>query len=444
MTEKVVAFDGWDNLFKGKGAEGTDRRLATTFSSRSLLQEGELSQLYADNGFAARIIDKHVEAMLQNGFKVTGDEQDQVLARFDELNAWKELERVLRWNRLHGGALIFLGVDDGQAPDRPVNEKNVRQILFLRTYDRWQVTVNRPVDIYTDLQKPKYGQVKQYNIQPLDGSSSFVAHESRCLVLDGVDVPMRVRMLNQYWGLSFLQKCFEQLRQLGEVYDDLESIISDFVTQTITMEGLMEKLAAGKESLIKRRLNLIDMSRSVYHTTLLDKEEMFEKKASTVTGLPECLDRYLQALSIVSGMPARILLGTQGGGLNNNGDGETRDWYDSVASEQVRIYKPQILERLVRLVMLEKQGKFGGKPPADWFIEFNPLYQMTDKEKAEIRKLNADTDCAYVQNQVLDPAEVAISRFGGPTYGTEIVLQTKDRNVEEEVEDDEDLPTKTL
>jgi len=442
--EKQVAFDGWDNLFKGKGIEGTDRRLATTFNARNLLQEGELNQLYSDNGFAKRVVDKYVEAMMLKGFTVKGDDDEQVRARFDELNLWNAIETLLKWNRLHGGALMLLGLDDGQELDKPLNENNLKKIIFARIYDRWQVTVNRPIDIYTDMKHPKYGQVKQYNVYPSDGTQPFVVHESRCVVLDGVDVPIKVRMLNQYWGLSFLQACFEQLRQLGEVYDDIESIIADFVTQTITMEGLMEKLAAGKEALIKRRLNLMDMSRSVFHTTLLDKEETFNKTASSVTGLPDCLDRYLQALTIVTGMPARVLLGQQTGGLNNNGEGETGDWYDTVSSEQLRIYKPKVLERLVKLVMLERQGKFKGKPLADWFIEFPPFKQLSEKERAEIRKINADADCVYVQNQVLDAAEVAVSRFGGETYGEEITLETLDRNVEpEDKEDDDEDPLQT-
>ena len=439
MAEIIKAFDGWENLFTGRGVSTTDRRLSTTFKSKALMQEGELNQLYADNGFAARVVDKYVEAMVQKGWKVNGDQKDLVIGRLDELKAWPWLEKLLRWNRLHGGAVLVLNLDDGRAASEPLNEANLRRIISMRVYDRWRVQVQRPVALYDDPRDPKYGEVRVYTISPLDGLPSQDVHESRCLVLDGMDIPDRVRQLNQWWGLSFLQRCFEQLRQIGEVYDDIEDILADFVTQTVTMEGLMEKLAAGKESLIQRRLHLIDMSRATMNTVLLDKEEEFAKQASTVSGLAEVLDRYLQALSIVTGMPARVLLGQQGGGLNNEGEGETRDWYDTIASEQVRIYKPRVLERLVRLVMLERQGPFKGRPLAEWFIEFEPLYQMSKKEVAEIRKINADMDVAYVQNGILDPAEVAISRFGGAKYGDDIELDTLDRRPPEgELEDTDD------
>jgi phage-related protein (TIGR01555 family) len=428
--KKVTAFDGWNNLFTGVGVDGRDRRLATSYTSKSLMTEGELSQLYSDNGFVRRIVDKHVEAMMMKGFRVAGDEKDQVLARFDELNLWTSIERLLKWNRLHGGAVMVLGIDDNSVEmDKPLNEKGIRKILFARTYDRWQVTVNRVGDTYDDPKNPKYGKIQYYNVQPTNGLASFRVHESRVVVLDGVDVPDRVRQLNQGWGLSFIQHCFEQLRQVGAVFDAVESITEDFITQTITMENLMQLLAAGKESVVKRRLELIDLSRSVFHTTLLDKEETFEKKASTVAELPDVMDKFLQALSIVTGMPARILLGRQGGGLNNEGEGETRDWYDSVASEQVRIYKSNVLERLVRLVMLERDGRFKGRELKDWFIKFTPLYQLSEKEVAEIRKMHAEADTAYVQNGVLEPEEVAIARFGGADYGNDVKLLTTDRNL---------------
>jgi phage-related protein (TIGR01555 family) len=247
-----------------------------------------------------------------------------------------------------------------------------------------------------------------------------------------------MRLLNQGWGASVLQRCWEKLRQVGNIYDNIESITEDFVTTTVTMKNLMELIAAKKESVVRRRLALMDMSRSTMNTVLLDEMETFSKTASTVTGLPEVLDRYLQALSSVSGMPVRLLIGAQTGGLNNNGDGETRDWYDSVAAEQIKKYKP-VLEKLVRYIFLSKKGYFKGVEPKEWFIEFTPLYQQSEKENAEVYKINADADCAYVSAGILDEAEVAISRFGGAKYGTQILLATDNRKSDADKDNSEDL-----
>jgi phage-related protein (TIGR01555 family) len=428
--DRMVAFDGWQNLFDGRGVLGKDKRLSTTFSARNLLTEGELSEMYTTDGLARKIVDKPVEEMMKRGFKVEGDVDSLIQATFDELDAWTSLNELLTWARLFGGAVMVMGLDDGQLMDMPVNERGLRRVDFLRVYDRHQVTVNYPTDLYNDPIDRRYGQIQFYNVQPLDGSMPFRVHESRVVVCNGENVPQRVRILNQGWGLPVLQTCFDQLRQVGMAYDDVETILDSFVTTTVTINNLMELIAGGQESAIKRRLELMDLSRSMLNTILLDKEETFEKKASTVTGLPEVMDRYLQALSAVSNIPLRVLMGQQVGGMNNKGEGETGDWYDLIASKQVREYKP-ILETLVRYCMLAREGYFKGRELKDWFIVFNPLTQPTQKEIAETRKINAEADCAYVNVGVLDATEVAISRFGGAKYGDDIKLnEVEDRNLE--------------
>jgi phage-related protein (TIGR01555 family) len=427
-------FDGWENLWTGVGIENRDRRVSTTFTARNILSEGELTQLYSDDGLARRIVDKYVEEMMKKGFRVEGDPGDLVKATLEDIEAFPALEELLTWARLHGGAVSVVRIDDGGTLDTPVNEAQIRTIEAIDTYDRWQVQVNRPLDLYTDINNPKYGKVQFYNIQPFDGTASFRVHESRCIVMDGQKIPKRLRLLNQGWGISILQSCFEKLRRLDNIYGNVESITEDFVTTTVTMKNLMELIAAKKEAVVKRRLALMDMSRHTMNTVLLDELETFNKSASTVSGLPEVVDRFVSALVAVTGMPARVLLGQQGGGLNNNGDGETRDWYDSIASEQVRKYRPA-LEKLVRYIFLAKKGYFKGVEPKQWFIEFTPLYQPTEKEVAEVYKINSDADCAYVNAGVLDEVEVALSRFGETKYGQTITLATLKREPATEDED---------
>lgn len=155
--------------------------------------------------------------------------------------------------------------------------------------------------------------------------------------------------------------------------------------------------------------------------------EKFEKKASTVSGLKEVIQVYMVMVSAVSCMPMRVLFGEQSGGLNNNGEGETTDWYDQIESDQSNVYKP-CLEKLCKYIMLSDNGGFGGTELPSWSIAFHPLMQMTDKQKAEIRKLNADGDAAYVNSGVLLGEEVAVSRFGGSEYGENIQLNVTLRN----------------
>src|SRR5690606_34071786 len=109
----IQHMDGWSNFFTGIGVQGVDRKMATTFSAKSLIPENVLRNLYRGDGLAKRIIELPTLAMLRRGFEVEGDPDAMVVARLEETKIMKNLEELVRWSRLFGGALGVLGADDG-------------------------------------------------------------------------------------------------------------------------------------------------------------------------------------------------------------------------------------------------------------------------------------------------------------------------------------------
>lgn len=96
---------------------------------------------------------------------------------------------------------------------------------------------------------------------------------------------------------------------------------------------------------------------------ILDAEEKYEKASTNISGIPELLDRFMLALSAVSGIPTSLLFGRSAAGLNATGDNDVRNFYDMVKQEQENKLKP-VLEKLTRYIMLSKDGPFAGsKPP---------------------------------------------------------------------------------
>lgn len=434
--------DGWENLFTGMGIQNRDRKLHTTFTQGNLLTEPEADALYCDDGIATRIIDILPDEMLRAGWYVEGDPEGMINGVMDEIGAIKEINRLLKWNRLHGGAICVLGLDDGSDLEQPLNINNLRNLIFLRTYSRWRVSWT-PIDLYNDPNQVKFGQVQFYTISPLDGTPMFRVHESRCIRMDGKDVPEIIRRSNQNWGVSELQRCLPYLRALGSVMNGCENIVEEFVTSALTIENLQDMIYSGNEDVVKKRLELLDLSRHIINTMLLDSREVYTKESSTVTGLPELIDKFWEVVCVATGIPARILKGSQKGGLNNKGEAETEDWHNLVESKQVTDLKP-VLERLFKLIFKSKKGPFRGIEPDNWSIEFNPLKQMSEEDKANVEKTRAETDQIYISNGVYDPAEVAISRFSGERYGKRIQLsfdRTAPTEEEFNVEEEQSPPT---
>jgi hypothetical protein len=181
-------------------------------------------------------------------------------------------------------------------------------------------------------------------------------------------------------------------------------------------------IMSGRDQIIKDRMNLMDLSKHILNTILLDAdEETYTKHASTLAGLPETLDRQMQFLSAVSGCPVSVLFGRSAAGLNATGENDIREWYDSIDEERKDSLQ-EVLERIIKLCMLSKEYYFKGIEPEKWFINFNSLYQRTANEEADLRFKNMQTDCGYVDRSILDPSEIREGRFSGGKYNENLTI----------------------
>jgi phage-related protein (TIGR01555 family) len=419
-TRKLIQNDGWMNIYSGMGISGTDKQLGTSFGRVPRLYETELTDLYRGDGFAKRTIDLPTGEMLREGFVIHGDTDNLVNAYLEHMRAKQEVLMALRWARLYGGGLLVMLINDGGKLDTPLNEGNIRSIEQMRVYDRYRVTWTT-ADLYEDPENPKFGQLEYYSVSPTSMGGvipPFRVHESRCLRFDGMPVNNKIRQENNGWGDSIFQSIYRQLADLTGSYHASKEVIDDFIQIIVKIDNLQELIAAGKEDLVKQRINIMDMGRHVMNTIMLDTKEEYSKEASRVAGLDALLGKFAEAYSAVTEIPLTLLMGQTPKGFNAKDDGSMRKWYDKIAEDQEDELRQQ-LERLVYLIMLSKEGPTNGKVLEDWSLEFNPLWQPTEIEVVEMRNKQAETDKIYIENQVLTPEEVTVSRFGGDEYSIE-------------------------
>jgi uncharacterized protein len=82
-------------------------------------------------------------------------------------------------------------------------------------------------------------------------------------------------------------------------------------------------------------------------------------------------------------------------------EGELRTYYDTITAYQNRLMRPN-LQKVVNFEMLSLWGDID----PDITFEFEPLLEMTEKERAEIQKMKAETRQVYVDMGAFAPAEV--------------------------------------
>lgn len=434
--------DGWVNVLTGWGLANRDKRSAGTFGQAVRLDKVTLEELYRGDAIAAKIVDVLPDDMVREGFALSvGDDTalaQAIVEAVDDLHGLQTFHEALVWSRLYGGAGVILGVDDGQEPDKPLNEGNIRAIRFLLALDRHQLRI---ASRYEDPREPKYGEPETYRLQPVLGSAvnaGQTIHESRVLRFDGVPVPAQARLENEGWGDPVLCRLFNAIRGYANAHDFSLAILQDFSQGVLKLRGLAAKLAANDDQAILKRLQALDLGRSTLRSLVLDENDEYERKATPVTGLDKIVEAAERRLCAETGIPHTKLLGeSPGASLGEGGDSESRDWYDLVAAEQEKKLRPP-LTRLITLLLKSREGPTRGREPEQWSLSFRPLWQLDEMELAEIRSKQAAADRVYLEYGVLSPNEVAVSRFGGTTWSGDTVLDLEARRAATEIEEDED------
>jgi phage-related protein (TIGR01555 family) len=406
--KEAIKNDSYSNALAGTGSR-RDRSIYTVKSLPTLINRVEATSLYMD-GMARRVVDVPAEEMTRAGFDL--EEMDEeveklVKAKFEELDGEKHLNDALIWSRTFGGAVMVLGLNDGGVLDTPLNEEGIKDFEFMRVYDRYQATIrSRNLDVTSR----EYGQPEFWLISPYHGGKPSFVPNSRVIVFDGESIPDLLRQTNDGWGASVYQGCLDELKRLGTSHQWANSLLERVQQAVHKIPNLGATLRApGGEALIQQRVDVVDMVRGILNTIVIDGEEDYSITSNTFSGVPDILDRFAEMLSAVTGIPVYLLMGRSPGGLNATGASNEEAWYARVNAMQNDILRKPI-DRIVKLILIAL-GKDGG----EYKICFNPLKVPSDKERAEVEKLeadarkaDADTANLYVAMNALDPGEVRI------------------------------------
>ena len=395
---KQTRDDGpYENVFLNVGTKG-DRSAYTRAVTPRLLQYTELEGLYEGDGFARRIIDLPAEEMVRAGYDIEGVEDDSdVRAELEGVQALEKLCDAMRWASLYGGSLVVMLVNDGGTLEDPLEVERAKSLEQLRVYDRWQITHYRK---YLDPNDMHFGKTELYMVSPIEGTP-YIVHESRCLVFDGVPVPDRIRERNDGWGASKLQQCYDQLIRYGMGHYWANQLLERAQQAIHGIPELTNLLRSpGGEALVKKRVDLVDMTRSINNTIVIDSAETYDLKSTPLSGVADIMDRLGLALSAVTGIPESLLFGRQQGGLNSTGKADLENWYAKISQDQNNILLPA-LDKLVT-VQLYVMGKYVD----DYLIKFNPLSVPSRKDVAETDYKRAQTFEILNNIGALDASEI--------------------------------------
>lgn len=238
-------------------------------------------------------------------------------------------------------------------------------------------------------------------------------HASRLMRVITRELPDMLKPAFNFGGMS--------LSQLAEPYVDnwlrTRQSVADLINNfsIVALSTSMEQVLSGDDdgTDLFKRAALFTATRSNKGVMLLDKDrETLEQLAVPLGSLDKLQAQSQEHMCSVSRTPAIVLTGISPSGLNASSEGEIRAFYDWTSAQQ-EAYDREPIETVIKVLQLSMYGVID----PDITVTFQPLYQMTPKELAEIRTANSTTDGNYIDRGVLDPMEVRDKLARDPESG---------------------------
>ena len=259
-------------------------------------------------------------------------------------------------------------------------------------------------------------------------------HKSRLLSFIGRPVPDILKPAYAFGGLSMTQMAqpyvdiwLRTRESVGEIIHAFSVMVLKTNLATTTMPGG----AGGGGGDVLARLALFLLFRDNQGVFAIDKNtEDFANVSAPLGGLDELQAQAQEHMFSVGRIPAVKFAGIQPKGLNATSEGEMRAFNDTIHGSQEHLYRTH----LTTIYDFMQISLWGQRDP-DITYDFLPLQELTPKEKAEVRKMDAETDQVRIDSGVVSQEEVRTKVAADPESGFDGIDPTDVPDLLEEEEE---------
>lgn len=379
----------------------------------------ELRAAYRDNWIARKAVDIVPFDMLREwrGWQADDAQVEAIEKAETALDLRRKLMAAMIRGRLYGGGAILIG--DGAA--NPAHELVIDRlpkdgIRYLHVLSRYEITAG---EIQRDPTSAYFGEPTYYGVAGAERSGQRI-HPSRVIPFFGAPLPDDYWTAGEFWSDSILQAILDAVDQASSAAQHIAAMLPEAKQDVISVPGLSQWLATedGTKKLTERFAYAARM-KSMFGMLVLEGDgrspegETYQQKQLSFASLPDVAKLFLQIASGAADIPVTRMLGQAPAGLNATGDSDTRNYYDHVAAKQNVELSPAI-RRLDRALL---RHALGAEPPGVWYT-WNPLYQPSEKEKADVAKMVAETAAIYA-TAALVPGDVITEGVKGRLTNTD-------------------------
>lgn len=385
--------DNYQNLAARTGVGTNNVSSEGTYGFNPVSRNRQLLEwMYRGSWIIGKAVDVVAEDMTRAGVDIASVMPPNEIAKMHagarSLGVWDSMEDGIRWARLYGGAILVMLID-GQDVRTPLNPTAVGEGQFrgLLPLDRWMVQPSFSqviTDLGPDLGKPVFYDVTA-NAPAFQGQR---IHHTRVIRLEGAKLPYWQSQTENLWGMSIVERLYDRLLAFDSTTQGAAQLVFKAYLRTYKVKGLRQILGgpAAAQKVLFEQIDTIRLYQSNEGLTLMDADDEMDAHQYSFGGLSDVMDKFGQQIAGATGIPQVRLYGETPAGFSS-GESDLRQYYDTVNSQQNTMLRRPVL----RILEMLCRSEIGKEPPAGFSFEFEPLWQLSDKEKSEIAKSVTET-----------------------------------------------------
>lgn len=388
-NDPVMTMDSYQNAMARLGFNMPNMLEATTYPLTRLTQDYQtLNSLYRNHWIVRKIVDVIPEDMCKNWIKLNTQIDPGSMTRLEKvIRKTKTKERILeglKWGRLYGGAVGVILIE-GQEDmlSRPLNYDLIMPGSYkgLLILDRWS-GISPEAEMIGDINNPDFGLPAYYQMTMPNGQMLRV-HNSRVVRFIGNALPLWESWAEQQWGASVVEAVFDELKKRDNTSYNIANLVF-LANLRIYQTDMADLMGLGDPKMQQdfwQTMQAINMMMSNQGMTIIGKDDSFDTKQYTFTGLNDVYESFMLDVAGACEIPVTRLFGRSPAGFNATGESDLTNYYDSIEEKQEAYLSP-VLDKLLPVIALSTWGVI----PDDLDYEYNPLRKADPKENADLAK----------------------------------------------------------
>lgn len=384
--------DGIQNLAQGVIGKRMDNARYTPDWSLTDRPD-ELETLWGQHWVVQKICSKKSDDMTRKWRKInsndlSAEDMSEIESIEREIKLQSTLNDALKWASLYGGVGLLVITNANIATPLTAGQQIQRLVIIKPSI------VAGDGDVNDNVISPNFGRYDYYVI-----NSTLKVHHSRLIIINAVDRPLMTK--NKLFGLSDIEPVYSVLKRFDTVSANIGELVTESKVDVFKMANLANALSSGREADIAAAMYNVQAIKSSTNSLLLDKDNEYEQKELTFTGLRDILIEFRNAVAGAADMPVTILFGQSAAGFAS-GQEDIDNYHEAIHALQEARLRP-VFEALDPIIV----GMAGLEMPEDWWFEFNSLSEMKTEQKVNALNIFASATNLLIQNGVLSEHQVA-------------------------------------